>query len=68
MDSALNNLQTNNQKERDLSFMLKNMNYVPDKLNLDFRYDQVRLIAPVPARSPKLSSDESVQYLNGWPV
>ena len=25
------------------------------------------LKAPVPARSPKLSSDEPVQYLGGWP-
>ena len=30
-------------------------------------YGQVTLKAPVPARSPKLSSDEPVQYLDGWP-
>ena len=37
-------------------------------LNLDCQvYSQVTLKAPVPARSPKLSSNESVQYLDGWP-
>ena len=28
-------------------------------------YSQVMLKAPVPARSPKLSGDEPVQYLDG---
>ena len=30
-------------------------------------YGQIMLKAPVPARSPKLSNDEPVQYLGGGP-